>query len=52
MIRPKNKAQSLIEYTILITLAAAALLAVRTFMLRSIQEKYRQGADTFGQGEQ
>ncbi len=31
---------------------AAALIAMRVFMVRAVQEKYRQSADVFGQGEQ
>jgi len=52
MKRRQNKAQSLIEYSILIAIFAAALVAMRVFMVRAVQEKYRQSADVFGQGEQ
>ena len=36
----------------MIGIFAAALIAMRVFMLRAVQEKYRQSADVFGQGEQ
>jgi len=47
-----NKAQSVLEYTILIVIVVAALLAMRIYMLRAVQEKYRQSGDVFGEGEQ
>lgn len=48
----KNKAQSFLGYTLLIIVVAVALLAMRTYLVRSVQEKYRQSADVFGEGEQ
>lgn len=48
----KNKAQSFLEYAVLIAIAAAALVAMRIYFVRSVQEKYRQSADVFGEGEQ
>lgn len=48
----KNKAQSFAEYAILISLIAAAFIAMQVFMLRSVQAKFRESADVFGQGEQ
>jgi len=50
--RGKGKAQSLLEYSILIGVAVAAILAMRTYVLRGVQEKYRQSVDVFGQGGQ
>ncbi len=47
-----NKAQSFFEYAVLIIVTAAALLAMRVYMLRIVQERYRQSADVFGEGEQ
>lgn len=39
-------------YAVLIALVAAALIAMRTYFVRSLQEKYRQSADVIGEGEQ
>jgi Flp pilus assembly pilin Flp len=52
MKRKKINSQSLIEYTTLLALVAAAVVAMRVFLTRSVQERYRQSADVFGQGEQ
>lgn len=52
MWRRKSKAQSFIGYAILIAVVVAALLAMRVYLVRIMQEKFRQAADTFGQGEQ
>jgi Flp pilus assembly pilin Flp len=48
----KNKAQSFFEYTVVIILIVAALIAMGKFLQRSLQGKYRQSADTFSSGEQ
>ncbi|MDD5431581.1 MAG: hypothetical protein PHO70_01120 [Candidatus Omnitrophica bacterium] len=45
-------AQSFVEYAVIIAVVAAAILAGRAFFVRALQAKYRQSADTFGQGEQ
>ncbi len=50
--RITNKAQSLIAYSVLFCVVVAALLGMRTYMTRTLQEQYRQSADQFGQGEQ
>ncbi len=50
--RKTNKAQSLIAYSVLFCVVVAALLGMRTYMTRTLQEQYRQSADQFGQGEQ
>lgn len=47
-----GKGQSVLAYTILIIIIASALIAMRTYFLRAVQEKYRQTADVFGGGEQ
>jgi hypothetical protein len=52
MKRKSDKAQSFIEYAILIILVIGVLLAMRTYMTRAVQEKYRQSGDVFGAGEQ
>jgi len=52
MLKKKNKAQVFAGYAFLIVLAVAALVAMRVFMVRVVQEKFRQSADVFGQGEQ
>jgi len=48
----KNRAQSLMEYGVVIIVVAIALVAMRTYLVRSFQEKYRQTGDVFGEGEQ
>lgn len=40
------------QYAVLIALVAAAFMAMRAYLLGAIQEKYRQSADVFGEGEQ
>lgn len=52
MRKRKNKAQTFAEYAVLIALIAAALIAMRVFLLRAVQGKFRESADVFGQGEQ
>ncbi|MBM3245386.1 MAG: hypothetical protein FJZ15_06310 [Candidatus Omnitrophica bacterium] len=44
--------QSTTEYVFLIVILAVALVAMRVYFVRAVQEKYRQGADVFGEGEQ
>lgn len=48
----KNKAQSFLEYSVLIVIVAIALLCMKLYFGRAVQEKYRQSADIFGEGEQ
>lgn len=48
----KNKAQSFLEYSVLIVIVAIALLCMKLYFGRAVQEKYRQSADVFGEGEQ
>lgn len=40
------------EYAVFIVVLAAALMAIRIYFLRAVQEKYRQSADVFGGGDQ
>ena len=40
------------QYAVLIILVAAAFMAMRSYLLGALQEKYRQSADVFGEGEQ
>ena len=47
-----KKAQTILEYFVLLAFAAAVLVGMRLFMTRSLQEKYRQTGDVFGKGEQ
>ncbi len=50
---PKSKqAQSLLAYVVLTAVIVAALLAMRVYFVRSVQEKFRQAGDVFGAGEQ
>lgn len=48
----KSRSQSFAEYVILIALVVAVIIGMRIFMVRAVQEKFRQSADVFGQGEQ
>jgi hypothetical protein len=48
----KRKARGLLAYSVLIAVAVAALLAMRVYFIRAMQDKIRQSADVFGQGEQ
>lgn len=52
MKKRNNVAQSFVEYAVLIGVVVAALIAMRIFFTRAMQEKYRQAADLFGQGQQ
>jgi len=52
MKKKRNKAQSFLEYAVLFIITVAALLAMRVYILRIVQERYRQSADVFGEGEQ
>lgn len=47
-----RKAQSFIEYAGLIIIVTGALMAMYIYFQRAYQERVRQSADTFGQGEQ
>lgn len=47
-----GRAQSFVEYAVLIALIAAVIVGMKVFMVRAVQEKFRQSADIFGQGEQ
>lgn len=40
------------EYAIIIAVVVAALIAMRLYLVRALQEKCRQSADVFGEGEQ
>lgn len=48
----KDKAQSFLEYAILIAVAAGVLIAMSIYVVRAVQEKFRSSADVFGQGQQ
>ena len=47
-----NRAQVFTEYVILIALVAAVLFGMRIYMERAVQQKFRESADVFGEGEQ
>ena len=51
---PKNnkQAQAVLMYVVLTAIIVAALMAMRTYFARSVQEKFRQAGDVFGGGEQ
>ena len=50
----KNKliGQSILEYTVVIIVVVAALMAMFGLLNRHIQGSWREAADTFGQGRQ
>lgn len=49
----KNKAGwSVVEYSMLIAIVVAALVAMFQYLSFSVRGKLRQAADVFGQGEQ
>ncbi len=50
--RKHSKSQSVLAYTALIGLVTAALVILSVYLRRSIQGRYRQSADVFGQGAQ
>lgn len=52
MRRRDKRGQSFIEYAVLIGIVVGALIAMRIYMARSMQEKIRQTANVFGSGEQ
>ena len=47
-----KKSQSLIEYSVLIAVLIAALIAMWTYLRFSLQGRIRKSADVFGRGEQ
>lgn len=49
---PNKKAQSLIEYSALLAILVAALIAMFTYLRFSFQGRIREAADVFGRGEQ
>ena len=46
------KAQSIIEYVVIVAVVACAILAMGFYFKRSLQGKYRQAGDVLGGGEQ
>lgn len=52
MDRRRNKSQTFAEYALLIAVTVGALIAMRVYVVRVVQQKYRESADVFGQGEQ
>ncbi|MFA4853980.1 MAG: hypothetical protein WC616_01335 [Candidatus Omnitrophota bacterium] len=47
-----NRAQVFTEYVILVAIVAAVLVGMRIYMERAVQQKFRESADVFGEGEQ
>jgi chromosome segregation ATPase len=47
-----NRAQVFTEYVILVAIVAAVLVGIRIYMERAVQQKFRESADVFGEGEQ
>jgi hypothetical protein len=52
MKKTDKNGQYFLEYGMIIIIVVAALIAMRVYLMRNIQEKYRQTADVFGEGEQ
>ncbi|MDP2941653.1 MAG: hypothetical protein Q8N85_05340 [Candidatus Omnitrophota bacterium] len=48
----KNSGQEFSEYSLLMVIVVAALVGMFFYLARSVQQKYRQGADSFAAGEQ
>lgn len=48
----KNRGFSVIEYSLLIAIVAAGLIAAAVYLKRGIMGKWRQSGDTFGAGRQ
>lgn len=49
MHRAKTKAQSTLEYAVVIAVVVAALLAIQVYMKRSVQGKLRSSTDNIGE---
>lgn len=49
MLLKKNKAQSILEYAIMLACIVAALLVMQVYIKRGVQGKLRQAGDSFGQ---
>ena len=52
MKRANKLAQLSFEYAIVIVLVVTAIVGMKLYFQRSLQERYRQSANVFGQGEQ
>ena len=50
--RIDKKAISVIEYSLIIVVVVAALLAIHVYLKRAVSGRWRQAADTFGYGRQ
>lgn len=48
----RQKGLSMIEYSMVIAIVTAALLAIGTYYKRAINGRWRQDADSFGFGRQ
>ncbi len=48
----KNSGQEFSEYSLLMVIVVAVLVGMFFYLARSVQQKYRQGADSFASGEQ
>lgn len=46
------KAQTILTYVVLIAVMVGVIIAMRIFLVRAIQAKFRESADAIGQGEQ
>ncbi|MDD2752359.1 MAG: hypothetical protein PHN59_04440 [Candidatus Omnitrophica bacterium] len=48
----ENLAQGVLAYVVFIAVVTGALVAMKFYLLRTVQEKYRQSSDVWGEGEQ
>ena len=47
-----SKAMSIIEYSLLVAIVAAAILGIQIYLKRAVCDHWRQSADVFGHGRQ
>jgi len=50
--RKHNLGQSLLGYVVFIAIVAGAMITMKFFVTRTVQEKYSQSSDVWGEGEQ
>lgn len=48
----KDRAQSILTFAVILAMAVLALVTMRTYFTRAVQERYRQSADALGEGDQ
>ena len=48
----RNRAQSLLEYIVVLIVVVSALIVIGVYYKRAVQGRYRLGADVLGGGDQ